>query len=261
MQIRLNYETHIHPNHQSWLVFLHGAGGSIQTWKYQKSVFAPHFNLLLIDLRDHGLSIGLQPSFSQYTFEVIRNDIRVVLDELNIVKAHFVTLSFGSVLLQDFQNHFPHRVDKVVVAGGIFDCNWLTKVMVHLARIFNVFLPYSAMYRLFSYLLMPYKRNQLARKVYQQQAEIITQLAYMKWLGLYAEFFKLLKNFSTQSLSNEVLVVMGSDDYVFLNSAKRFVTNQPKAKLKILPKVGHICNIEAPHDFNELALDFLTNQK
>jgi pimeloyl-ACP methyl ester carboxylesterase len=122
-------------------------------------------------------------------------------------------------------------------------------------------LPYSAMYRLFSYLLMPYKRNQLARKVYQQQAEIITQLAYMKWLGLYAEFFKLLKNFSTQSLSNEVLVVMGSDDYVFLNSAKRFVTNQPKAKLKILPKVGHICNIEAPHDFNELALDFLTNQK
>ena len=44
-----------------WLVFVHGAGGSIRTWKYQIEAFRPHYRLLLIDLRDHGFSKDILP--------------------------------------------------------------------------------------------------------------------------------------------------------------------------------------------------------
>ena len=33
-----------------WLVFVHGAGGSIKTWKFQIDDLAKDFRLLLIDL-------------------------------------------------------------------------------------------------------------------------------------------------------------------------------------------------------------------
>lgn len=257
MRSTLHYEKHIGGVDRPWLVFLHGAGGSILTWKYQVPVFFPHFNVLLLDLRDHGKSKNLDPAFSTYTFDIIRNDIKQVLDELNISKADFMTLSFGSVLLQDFHSHYPDVVRRVVIAGGIFDCNTFTKACVYLARFFNLFLPYRTMYALFSYLLMPYKRNQLARKIYQKQADIITRKEYLKWLGLYGAFFTLLSNFQKQKLGNRILVVMGGDDYVFLSSAKKFVSSQENATLSILPKVGHICNLEAPEGFNAVALSFL----
>lgn len=258
MRTILHYETHEASPDRPWLVFLHGAGGSIHPWKYQIPYFSDHFNLLLFDLRDHGHSKNLQPSFSSYTFQIIREDIKTVLDLLNINRAHFMTLSFGSVLVQDFQQHYPSKVDRIVMAGGIFDCNSFTKACVHLARFFNLFLPYRVMYALFSYLLMPYKRNQLARKIYQKQAEKITQSEYLKWIGLYGSFFQLLSDFRKQRIENHMLVVMGGDDYVFMAGAKKFVASQPHSNLAILPKIGHICNLEAPLEFNRLALTFLT---
>ena len=47
---------------KKWLVFIHGAGGSIATWNRQIDSLAPHFNLLLVDLRDHGQSKEIVPA-------------------------------------------------------------------------------------------------------------------------------------------------------------------------------------------------------
>ncbi|MEO1256718.1 MAG: alpha/beta hydrolase, partial [Bacteroidota bacterium] len=48
------------------IVFIHGAGGSIQTWKYQFDAFKVDFNVLAIDLRDHGSSKHIQPAYNKY---------------------------------------------------------------------------------------------------------------------------------------------------------------------------------------------------
>lgn len=259
MRTKLNHQFIIENENLPCLVFLHGAGGSISTWKYQVEAFKPYFRLLLLDLRDHGLSKNILPACETYSFEVIREDLNYLLEDLKIERTHFVTLSFGSVLVQDFQKHYPQKVGKIILAGGIFDCNWLTKSFVHSARFLNLFLSYKTMYNLFSYLLMPFKRNQLARKMYKKQADKITQEEYLKWIGLYAGFFSLLKDFAQSSVSNSMLIVMGSDDYIFLKSARKFTKNRECVLLKVIPKAGHICNIEASKEFNELSLDFLTN--
>ena len=67
-----------------WLVFVHGAGGSIRTWKFQIDAFAPHFRLLLIDLRDHGYSKDILPEFPAYDFDIVAKDILVLTDHLGI---------------------------------------------------------------------------------------------------------------------------------------------------------------------------------
>ena len=89
------------------------------------------------------------------------------------------------------------------------------------------------------------------------QAQKLSQEEYLKWLGLYGEFFRLLSDFSKQPIDNDMLILMGEDDYIFLRSAKNFARNREKSYLKIIPKVGHICNIEKPNEVNQSIMDFL----
>ena len=252
----LHFETLNHSHSKDWVVFIHGAGGSINTWNYQVPELKKYYNLLLIDLRDHGKSKEIRPGYDTYRFSIITSDIKEVLDHLNIKKAHFVTLSFGSVLIQDFSMRHGYLVNKIVIAGGIFKGNRSIKTFVALARVFNLFLSYQKMYSLFSYLLMPKRRNQKARRIYQRQAKKLTQQEYMKWVGLYGEFFRLLKQFYHQVLQSQTLVVMGGEDFIFLKGARTFVEKQPHVRMKTLKAVGHICNIESPDDFNRLVKDF-----
>ena len=49
----LKYE--IIDNHaEEWVVFVHGLGGSTETWKKQIDSFSARYNLLLLDLPGHG---------------------------------------------------------------------------------------------------------------------------------------------------------------------------------------------------------------
>ncbi len=254
----LHHEVYPHQTTTEWVVFIHGAGGNTKTWAYQLEAFTAHYNVLLLDLRDHGQSKNIEPAYSTYHFDMVSADIKAVLDSQGIATAHFVTLSFGSVMIQDFALRHPQVVQRIVIAGGIFKGTWAIRLFTQVARVFNVVLPYHTMYSLFSYLLMPRQRNQKARRLYQMQARRLTPEEYLKWVGLYGEFFRLLRRFYRQRLQSDVLVVMGGEDYIFLAGARAFVKRQQKAQLKVLPHAGHICNIEAPEAFNSLAIHFLT---
>ncbi|WP_420318479.1 alpha/beta fold hydrolase [Ekhidna sp.] len=257
----LNYDIHLRNESSEWVVFIHGAGGSITTWKHQMDDFKNRFNVLAIDLRDHGGSKNIQPGYESYNFNIVVKDIKNVLDHIGIVRAHFVTLSFGSVLMQAIYERHSSVVQSMVLIGGIFNANWMIKGFVHLARLLNVFLPYSSMYRIFSYLLMPKKNHQLARRVYQWQARKLTQHEYLKWLGLYREFFILLRSFHQQEINVPTLILMGDEDYLFLPSALSFAKGKSKVEIKKVEEAGHICNIEKPKEVNRIILDFLSSQK
>ncbi|MGJ3236966.1 alpha/beta fold hydrolase [Marivirga sp.] len=255
----LNVVTYHNISSKEWIVFIHGAGGSTATWKYQINAFKPFYNLLLIDLRDHGKSKNIVPEVEHYSFDLISEDIKTVLDEHQIEKAHFITLSFGSVIMQDLSIKYPHLVASAIFAGGIFKANNLIKSFVQLARFFNIFLPYKWMYSIFSYLLMPYRKHQKSRKIYQNQAQKLTPGEYMKWVGLYNEFFRLLNRFYHQDINFPALAIMGKEDYIFLKSAKAFAKNHKSVLFMKIKGAGHICNIDQADIFNELAL-FFTHQ-
>jgi len=253
----LNYTTYANEESEEWIVFLHGAGGSIATWNRQTEALRPYFNLLLIDLRDHGGSKNMTPSYDRYNFDIVSQDALKVLDYEGINQAHFVTLSFGSVLMQALYKRRPEVVNRMIFIGGVFNANWGIKGFVHLARFLNFFLSYHRMYQIFSFLLMPKKEHQFARRVYQQQASRLGAKEYVKWLGLYSEFFHLLKSFHDQSIENPMLILMGADDYLFLPSARKFAAKEVNVELKLIAQAGHICNIDQPDTTNDQILTFL----
>ena len=244
-------------NSKKWIVFVHGAGGNIHTWKYQINDFRSHFNLLLLDLRDHGLSKFENVENNNYSFELISSDIKKVMDHIGIKKAHFVTLSMGSVIIQDFMLRYQNHVDQVVFAGGVFKVKPVLKLFIGAFKLINHLLSYERMYRIVSYILMPKKHHQKARRIYQLQARKLTQREYLRWVGLYRSFFKLLRDSFNYHFNHDQLVIMGSEDYMFLKSARHFVANQANAQLDVISSAGHICNIEQYDAFNKIAFGFL----
>ncbi len=68
----LNHHIYHKSESAEWMVFVHGAGGSTNTWLRQIVFFKQHFNLLLFDLRDHGQSkFTLADSPDTYDFDLI----------------------------------------------------------------------------------------------------------------------------------------------------------------------------------------------
>ena len=253
----LHYQTHLLRENAAWVVFIHGAGGSLYSWKYQIEAFKPYFNLLLLDLRDHGQSQDIEPAFDQYNFDIVTDDILLVIDHLEITKAHFLSVSLGSVILQKIEEKRTTLIDKMIMSGGVFRATFRIKFFVHSAKILSYFLPYRVMYDLFSLIVLPKKNHQKARRIFRLQSQKITPEAYMKWVGLYKDFFRLLRSFFKRELQSMSLVVMGEEDHVFVKAAEKFARTHHRAQLVIFEKCGHICNIEQYERFNQIVLAFL----
>ena len=256
----LNYQTHLLSSSAEWLIFVHGAGGSMVTWKYQVQAFKPYFNLLLLDLRDHGQSKNIEPAFNAYNFDIICDDILEVVDHLGITRAHFLSLSLGSVILQKLNEQRPELIDRMIMAGGVFRATLKMKAFVHSAKFLNYFLPYRVMYDLFSWIVLPRKNHRYSRRLFRLQSQKLSPREYLKWVGLYKDFFRLLRRFFNRELGKLSLIVMGDQDHVFFNAAQRFVSKHKNAHLVVFEQCGHICNIEQWERFNQIALNFLLNR-
>ena len=256
----LSYETISNHAQQEWVVFLHGAGGSTRTWKEQIEEYGQHFQLLLIDLRDHGNSKGIIPAHDSYTLDIVTADIFKLLDHLGIRQAHFVTLSMGSFIMQSIILKRPEIVSRCVLAGAVILGNWRIRTFAKVAFQFNKILAYKQMYTIFSFLLMPRKHHQRSRSIYRKQADKLSKGEYLKWLGLYNEFFKLLKRFSDWKIHVPTMLLMGSQDYVFYGSALSFSEANEQVLFDEIPQSGHICNIDNSTEFNQKSLAFLLNK-
>lgn len=257
----LHYKIYDESPNSEWLIFIHGAGGSIVTWKYQIEAFRPYFRLLLLDLRDHGKSKNIQPAYEQYDFDIVADDILRVVDHLGIDRAHFMSMSLGSVILQKIDEKRPDLINKMIMAGGVFRANLKIKLFVHSAKFLNYFLPYRVMYNLFSWVVLPKKNHRHSRRLFRLQSQKLDQHEYLKWVGLYKDLFNLLKDFFRRELQSLSLVVMGDEDHVFFEAAKKFVSrHQRMAQLVIFEQCGHICNIDEYEKFNQTVLSFLLNQ-
>lgn len=259
-RLLLNYETHILDPKAEWVVFIHGAGGSIVTWKYQVDAFKPFFNLLLLDLRDHGKSKNIEPAYEEYNFDIVTADVLKVIDYLGIERAHFLSVSLGSVVLQKLDELRPELVNKMIMAGGVFRATFTIKLFVHSAKFLNHFLPYRAIYNLFSWVVLPRRNHRRSRRMFRMQSQKLSPKEYLKWIGLYKDFFRLLSRFFNRELRNLSLVVMGDQDHVFFKAAKRFAQTHQRAQLVIVEKCGHVCNIEQYETFNQTALAFLLGE-
>ena len=105
------------------IVFIHGLPVSYLNWEYQITQLAPlGYRCIGIDLRGFGQS---DKPFGSYSFDVFANDVKKVLDALEVQDATLVGHSMGGGVALNYAARHGQRISKLVLAGAATPC--LTK--------------------------------------------------------------------------------------------------------------------------------------
>ncbi len=97
------------------IVFLHYLGGASRIWNAVIPQFVKNYRVFAIDLRGHGKTE--QPE-SGYGMESMAEDVKGVLDVLQLDRVHFVGSSLGCYVGTRFASLYPEKVISLVNSEG-----------------------------------------------------------------------------------------------------------------------------------------------
>jgi pimeloyl-ACP methyl ester carboxylesterase len=218
--------------------------------------FKAYFNIILIDLRGHGKSKNSTEE-SDYSFDLIINDLIEVLNYRKILKSHFVGISLGSILIQKMIQTHSSRIEKIGLGGAILNLNLQSRMLMFFGKLTQSVLPFIWIYTFFAYVIMPYRNHRKSRALFIREAKKLSENEFRKWYKLTAKLLPLLERIRNQEVKIPTLYIMGSQDYMFLPFVKKIVKIHKYSKLLTLKKSGHVVNIDQPEQFNAELLSFL----
>ncbi len=251
------HKTFRHKKSETWVVFVHGAGGSNVVWFKQLRDFKKHFNVLLVDLRGHGKSKYIESTETNYKFNQIALDVIGIMDHLKIKKAHFVGISLGCIVIRAIDKLAPGRAESIILGGAVIQFNSRIKALVNVAKLLHYILPYMWLYKINAWILIPSKKHIQSRKVFIKEAIKLGKKEFRRWLRMSNEIKDNLQEFLIKEASVPVLYIMGDGDHMFLPMVSNLVKKHLNSKLEIITNSGHICNIDQPEAFNNRSIRFI----
>lgn len=241
-----------------WVVFLHGFGGSSDTWLKQAEAYNRRYNLMLINFHhpeDEKLPL---------TVETFCAQISDTMAFYGITQAHVVSISSGSLVAFAFASLYPEKIMAMVLAGGMLSFNLLTTFLLMAARLLQHVVPYMMMYRFFAYIIMPKNNHKKSREIFAREAKKLGHVEFCRWVS----FISLLKNnkpfiqrINSLNKKMPLLYIMGEEDHLFKRAVIKDVTGLKDASVQVIPKCGHVCSIEKADAFNQISLDFFAESE
>ncbi|HJP22145.1 MAG: alpha/beta fold hydrolase [Alphaproteobacteria bacterium] len=243
------------------VVLLHGIGGQRQNWHDQLLVFADDFQVTAWDARGYGDSEDYEGPLDFADFSA---DLARLLDHFGAARAHIVGLSMGGRIAQDFYEREPQRVASLVL------CNTFAGIAEVLApdqRAEFIRLRQEP-------LLAGGEPRDIAKGVAQsfagpdvteqQMARMVASMSalhkesYLKTIEATTNYDRTSE---LASFALPVLLVFGeSDPLTPVTIGEGMQSRLPDSRLHVIPRAGHISNLEKPEEFNRVVLEFLRAQ-
>lgn len=102
------------PKGAAALVLLHSLGCDRRMWDRQVEVLRDRFLIVRPDLRGHGRS---HAPAEAYTLARLGRDVEVVINTLEIPRAHICGISLGGMVALWLSMHIPDRVHRLILAN------------------------------------------------------------------------------------------------------------------------------------------------
>ncbi len=259
----LHYQTIECPGSEEWIVLVHGAGGSSGVWFRQVHRLSQTHNILLLDLRGHGQSAKTDNSKVEkknYTFNELAYDVIEVLDHLNLRGCHFIALSIGTIIIREIAQIDPTYIKSMVMAGAILKLSIRTRLLSRSMDIVKMFIPYKMLYKIYAYIIMPRSAHKKSRALFIENAMKIANNEFCNFLTLNRGLNNLLNSYCSKEPEIPTLYIMGENDYVFMLQVRMYLLSKNRySMLHIIPKAGHVCNIDSYASFNDICCSFYKN--
>jgi pimeloyl-ACP methyl ester carboxylesterase len=246
------------------LVFAHEFYGDHQSWHLQVRFFARRYRTIAFNGR------GFPPSAvpddpAAYSQANQVDDVKGLLDHLDIARAHICGLSMGAYTTLFFGLAYPDRARSLTV-GGIGSGSGLQKHFVAEMTAILDCLEQEGIERTAERHFAGPRRVQLRDKDPKGWDEAYEQFTKQSAKG-HALTIRgvLMKRRSVLDMGAElerlnvpVLVISGDEDDPCLEPGLFLKRKLPAVGLLVIPKSGHLVNLEEPAAFNEALLAFIT---
>ena len=252
----LNYKVIANDPSNSWVVMVHGAGGSIEVWFRQVPDFARHFNLLLVDLAGHGGSVS-DVFCRGLNFERIADQVMDVVDHVGITTSHFMGLSLGSIVVRVIAERYPQRVESMVLAGAVTKLSAKTRLLIRLVDKFKNIIPYRLLKKMIAMCIIPQRKYRKSKALFLKSAQKLNFDHFLEWMKLGDNISKKMADLFSRQILIPTLYVMGENDYLFLPQARVAASEGgEKVSMVIVPDAGHVCNVDNKSFFNRASIEF-----
>jgi len=237
---KLYYELH---GQGQPIVFLHGFSLDHRMWQPQVEHFSKTNTVLTLDLRGFGKSSLPEADYAHY------EDIKTVLDYLNLQKVHLVGLSMGGRIAVDFALTYPDRASSLALldsslGGYKSTVDWTISVEngdIEKAKEDWILHP------VFDYSL----KNPVTKDVLQ---EILAD--YSGWYWQNPKKFEIEIPDAKERLSEinvPTTIVVGEHDLEYFHDIARYMEQRiTNSKYLKIPDAGHMSNLDNPKFVNEL---------
>jgi pimeloyl-ACP methyl ester carboxylesterase len=247
------------------ILFVHEFAGDHRSWEPQMRYFARRYRCIAYNARGYPPS-EVPPATASYSQARACADIRCVLDQLRLDKAHIVGLSMGGLAVVHFGLTYPERARSLLVAGAGYgsEAGERDKFRVEAETIAGK-LDRDGMAKFAEAYAYGPTRVQFEGKDPRGFAEFKLMLAEHSAKGAIGtqlgvqrqrpSLFELAEQL--RQLTVPMLVVTGDEDWPCLLPNIFLKRTCPAAALLVIPNSGHAVNLEEPAQFNAALADFL----
>jgi pimeloyl-ACP methyl ester carboxylesterase len=228
------------------IVFVHGALMGRSVWRPQIDALADRFRCISVDLPGHGSQRDRGFELDDAVAGVVR-----AIDEVAGGRAVLVGLSLGGYVSMAVAGRHPERVRSLVVAGATREPTGANRV---------AFLLYAAMLRLAPESAVRAVALAWFRRRYGPVlGAAITAGGHFAKGGSLAVRRIAGRPFRDRLLAygGPILVINGTMDLVFRIGAGRFIAGVPGVTNRVIPRAGHLSNVDRPEVFTGLVEEFV----
>jgi 3-oxoadipate enol-lactonase len=246
--IELYYESH---GDGPPLVFAHGAGGNHLSWWQQIPVFSQYFRCITFDHRGFGFSRDVSAGPGPGGFG---EDLRALLDYLNIERVNLVSQSMGGWTITAFAVAYPERVQTLALCdtmGGMDDPDVIAEMRRHGAPREGLSAVLQSVYA------QDYPNREPSKAFLYREISALNQHVPP---DLVPEMMKLRYDV-TPIIRHRIptLVLVGDQDALTTPRMMELMARRiPHSRFVVIPGSGHSVYFEQPDLYNHTLLDFLS---
>jgi pimeloyl-ACP methyl ester carboxylesterase len=247
------------------LLFVHEFAGDLRSWEPQLRYFSRYYRCIAFNARGYPPS-DVPENRAQYSVERAADDIAAVLDHLGLDRAHIVGLSMGGFATLHFGMRHPARARALAICACGYGAEKDKRVQFQkdseaLADRFEREGSGSAAARYAqgpARIQLQIKDPRGWRKFADRLAEHSAKGSANTLRGVQARrpsLYDLVERMA--KITAPTLIVAGDEDEACIQPGLLMKRTIAASGLVVLPKTGHLVNLEDPATFNRILEDFL----